>query len=326
LGLFGKKAIMKFFLIFISLFIAHLASYSQVLPMEQLADTARIFGNDIISTGDFEFNASFTPDGKTVFFSKATINFAYIAIFYSRLQGTKWSAPAAVSFTGVYRDTDPFVSADGKRLYFSSDRPVNGKPYADYDYKYFYVNLDGNKVVSQPVLLNLPLASGMNPLYPSFADNGNIYFFSIDAGKDADIYMCAYDHGSYLPPVKLPFNDPKFFDFDPVIAHDESFIIFASNSRKGVGGMDLWVSFKNSGTWGEPVNMGDKVNTKGNDGAPGLSRDDRTLYFSSFREKINRPLYKNGKPTTKEIFDLMHSAKNGLRNIYEINIADLKRP
>src|ERR1700677_2094073 len=77
-----------------------------------LADSARIFGKGVISTGDFVFNAAFTPDNKTVFFSKATVNFGYIAIFSSVWNGSSWAEPKAVSFTGFYRDTDPFVSAD----------------------------------------------------------------------------------------------------------------------------------------------------------------------------------------------------------------------
>ena len=296
---------------------------AQISPTIQLRDSARIFGKNVISTGDFEFNASFTPDSKTVFFSKATVNFGYIAIFYSIEKNGKWASPEAVNFTGTYRDTDPFVSADGKRLYFSSDRPVNGKPYVDYDYKYFYVELNGNKIISEPVLLDLSLPAGIKPSYLSFADNGNAYYFSSNGNNDADIYMSAFKNGGYLPPVSLPFNDKKGFDFDPVVAKDESFIIFCSNNRKGYGSGDLWVSFKKGETWGEPINLGSKINTKGNDGAPGLSRDNKTLYFSSFKEIADRPKYKNDKITTQAILDLLHSTKNGLRNIYEISISDM---
>ncbi|WP_295793488.1 hypothetical protein [Mucilaginibacter sp.] len=86
----------------------------------------------------------------------------------------------------------------------------------------------------------------------------------------------------------------------------------------------LWVSFKKDTTWTEPQNLGPKVNTAGADGAPGLSRDDKTLYFLSNREHAERPVYPGGKVTAEAFDKLLHSTKNGMRFIYEINIADLK--
>jgi Tol biopolymer transport system component len=314
---------MKKIFVTLCLFIVFIVGYAQVSPAIQLGDSARIFGKDVISTGDFVFNPSFTPDNKTVFFSKATVNFGYIAIFYATKKGTSWTTPQAVSFTGIYRDSDPFVSADGKRLYFSSDRPVNGKPFRDFVFHCFYVELNRNKVASEPVLLDLSIPDNMKAAYYTFADNGNAYYFSIDSSGDADIYMSEFKNGGYLPPVALPFNDKKFFDFDPVIAREESFIIFCSPNRTGFGSEDLWVSFKKEKTWTEPVNMGSNINTKGSEAAPSLSKDNKTLYFSAFREATPRPVYKDGKITTQAVNDLLHSTKNGIRSIYEIGIVGL---
>jgi len=307
------------------LLLTFITTYAQDVKTVTLKDSARIFGQDNISTGDFVFNTSFTPDSKTLYFSKSTINFGYIAIFYAVNNGSGWSEPKAVNFTGIYRDTDPFVSADGKRLYFASDRPLDGKPFKDYEYHYYYVELDGNKIVSKPILFSLPVPAGTTPAYLSLADNGNAYFFISDGKSDADIYMCKLQDDKYQPAQKLPFNDVKYIDFDPIIAHDESFIVFCSNNRKGIGSGDLWVSFKKDTTWTEPINLGPKVNTSGNDGAPDLSRDDKKLYFTSFRETTDRPVYKDGNITTEAINKLMHSTKNAMRSIYEIDISDLKQ-
>src|ERR1022692_3000698 len=95
---------------------AYLSGYAQApasapaSPTIQLNDTARVFGQGVISNGDFVYDAAFTPDNKTVFFNIATIGFAYSAILYSTKNGDKWSKPEAVSFTGIYRDNDPFIS------------------------------------------------------------------------------------------------------------------------------------------------------------------------------------------------------------------------
>jgi hypothetical protein len=91
-----------------------------------------------------------------------------------------------------------------------------------------------------------------------------------------------------------------------------------------LGGRDLWVSFKKDGTWTDPKNMGSKINTKGIDGATSLSGDNKTLYFTSFRETTPRPVYQDGKITTQAILDVLHSTKNGIWNIYEIWIGDMR--
>lgn len=316
---------MKKIFITLCLVTAYAISYAQVSPTIQLSDSARMFGKDVVSTGDVDFRPTFTRDGNTMFFSKATINWGYIAIFYAVKKGSGWTSPEAVNFTGIYRDTDPLVSADGKRLYFGSDRPLNGKPYKEnaYDYHFYYVELNGSKIVSEPVLVNFPLTGGLQPSHYYFAANGNAYFSSTDnSGQGSHIYMCEFKNGNYLPPVVLTFNGKPFRALDPVVANDEHFIIFLAN-QPGGGGLDLWVAFNNAGIWGEPINMGNKINTKGNEGSPGLSRDNKTLYFSSFRETTNRPTYKDGKITTKAILDVFHSTKNGLNNVYEIGISDL---
>jgi Tol biopolymer transport system component len=310
-------------ILFLSLF--GKTSFSQVSPAIKLSDTARVFGQGVISKGDFVYGGTFTPDNKTVFFNVSTMGFAYNSIFYSTRKKDKWSKPKAVKFTGIYRDTDPFISVDGRRLYFASDRPLDGEPFVDNKYKYFYVELKGNKIVSDPIPFNLPLPNGKNPSYLSFSNNGNAYFFLWD-DKDADIYMCEYKNGQYLPPVSLSFNSKEFYDIDPVIAKDESFLIFVGVNRKGYGRNDLWVTFRNGDKWSDPVNMGSNVNSPLSEGFPRLSNDNKTLYFGSFREKIDRPQYRNGKATTKEILHLIHSNKNELREIYEISITDMRQP
>ncbi|MEP6613531.1 MAG: hypothetical protein ABJA76_16635, partial [Mucilaginibacter sp.] len=62
----------------LALVLTNIITHAQTPSSITLKDSARIFGKDVISTGDFVFNASFTPDGNTVFFSKSTINFGYI--------------------------------------------------------------------------------------------------------------------------------------------------------------------------------------------------------------------------------------------------------
>lgn len=291
----------------------------------QLADTPRVFGEGVISNGDFTFNTTFTPDGRTVFFSRSTINWGYIAIFMSKQEQGVWGKAVPVAFTGTYRDTDPVVSADGKRLYFSSDRPLSGGQYTDYNYHLFYVPLQDGEPGSAAVPVDVPLLPGMKVSYPSFTAGGDLYFTSSDtATRDGDIYVSTFRDGVYHTPERLPFNDPKIIDFDPVVARDGSFVIFSSIGRKGgLGSVDLWVSFHSGDTWTTPVNLGPHVNTALNEGAPGLSPDNKKLYFQANRQKTPRPVYKDGKMTADALDAVFHSTANGLPHIYEIDISDL---
>lgn len=63
---------------------------------------------------------------------------------------------------------------------------------------------------------------------------------------------------------------------------DGSFLFFASNREGGIGGTDIWYARRLAdGRWDEPVNLGDKINTAGDEEAPFITNDGQVLYFSS---------------------------------------------
>lgn len=68
----------------------------------------------------------------------------------------------------------------------------------------------------------------------------------------------------------------------PILAFKDEIIIFASNMPGGKGGKDLWMATydKRERTFGEPVNLGDEINTAGDEMFPFLHQDGR-LFFSS---------------------------------------------
>lgn len=67
----------------------------------------------------------------------------------------------------------------------------------------------------------------------------------------------------------------------PTLNSDESIMYFVSERKGGFGGKDIWMTMKDeSGKFGRPFNLGDVVNTPGDELFPFL-RNDSTLYFSS---------------------------------------------
>jgi hypothetical protein len=81
-------------------------------------------------------------------------------------------------------------------------------------------------------------------------------------------------------------NNPLSFCRDgssyshPAISADGKFMIFSSDKSGSAGGMDLFLSRKNGQDWSDPVNLGQQINTKGNELFPCLDRKNN-LYFSS---------------------------------------------
>lgn len=66
----------------------------------------------------------------------------------------------------------------------------------------------------------------------------------------------------------------------PAVSEDGKTLIFASDNAASLGGTDLFVTFKANGEWSEPENLGDGINTRGNELFPFLDSRNN-LFFSS---------------------------------------------
>jgi len=103
------------------------------------------------------------------------------------------------------------------------------------------------------------------------AKYSQVYLFS--ATKNGD---------SWGTPSSLPFNDKSFSNSNPSLSRDGKTLYFSSNRPSSVGGTDIWkVAVNADGTYGEPQNLGNKVNTEGNETFPFIADDNKTLYFAS---------------------------------------------
>ena len=81
-------------------------------------------------------------------------------------------------------------------------------------------------------------------------------------------------------PEGLPFNSDEYSVAHPTLTTDGTRLYFSSDMPGGFGGMDLYVSEKESGRWGPPMNLGPAINTEGNELFPYYHSKER-LYFSS---------------------------------------------
>lgn len=98
----------------------------------------------------------------------------------------------------------------------------------------------------------------------------------------AEIYSSERSGGEWTMPKKVNLvADSSITVAHPAIAPDDSYLYFVSDMPGGFGGKDIWRSAKISDVeWGEPVNLGEQINTPGDEMFPSF-KSDGTLYFSS---------------------------------------------
>ncbi len=281
----------------------------------------------VLSTVDDELNSAFTPDGQTVYFSKNIGDRIGVIVVSKRVNGV-WAEPEVAPFSGQYSDYDPFVSPDGSRLFWISNRPVDGKEKEDYDI--WMVEKRGD-MWGSPVHLPAPINTDAEEFYPSVTAKGTLYFSSTrpgGMGRGGDIYRAAVQGGGYGAPQTVGDSvNSATHDADPYIAPDESFIVFASYGRPGsVGDGDLYVSYHRNGTWTAARPLQHGINSKAREYCPIVSPDGKWLYFTSFRAPLDTP---SKKPMTfPELTGKLRTPLNGYGNIYRIPAAalDLSSP
>ena len=280
----------------------------------------------VISTGDFESHLEIAPDGKSLFFLRSMPHFGFWTIYESRLDGGEWTKPAIAPFSGHYNDADPFITRDGRFLYFMSNRPLrseDAKPKADTDIWMMERRRDGSW--SDPRNIGEPVNSSGNEFYPRASDDGTLYFGSDRPGGHGgvDIWRCRRGpDGRYLPAENLGAAVNSAGDeYEAYVAPDQSFVVVASIRPGGLGQSDFYLSYFHDGAWTEAKNLGAPINSAGKEYGGKISNDGTQFYFSSTRatiiDALPRPM------TTAEYEALLHSPGNGLGDIYTIGVEAL---
>jgi Tol biopolymer transport system component len=296
-----------------------LTSTANAIQNPEKGPSPTIVGEGVLSTPDDELNSAFTPDGRTVYFSK-NLGDRVGVILMADLVGGKWSTPEVAPFSGQYSDYDPFVAPDGSRLFWISNRPVNGKKKEDYDI--WMVERRGRSW-GPPIHLDDPINTDAQEFYPSVSSEGTLYFSSTrpgGRGRGGDIYRSKSQGGRFAAPESLgdSVNSPTH-DADPYIAPDESFVVFSSYGRDdAVGDGDLYVSFNRGGSWSAARHLEHGINTPAREYCPIVSPDGKWLYFTSFRGFLDSP---PSRPITyAELKAKLRTPLNGSGNVYRIPV------
>lgn len=257
-----------------------------------------------------------------VYFTIQNTNEEVSVIAFSKMENKKWTEPKLINFTRKFRDIEPFLSSDGLKLYFSSNRPLHDSISKPKDYDIWYVERTNLKSDwSTPKNLGSPVNTSNNEFYPSLAKNGNLYFTSDGSkslGKD-DIFFSKWENNTYSEPTALGLNiNSAGYEFNAFVSPDEIFLIFTGYNRtEGFGSGDLFISYKDiNGNWEKAKNMGSEVNSTVMDYCPFYDAKTETLYFTSKRNSVSNLGFKTMEDLEKEI----NKYENGLSRIYKLNI------
>jgi len=241
-----------------------------------------IFLPGIVTTELNEHGApTFSPDLSEMYWSPQYKEIKGGRIIFMKITNSQWHPPKIAPFSEEFKNQNPFLSFDGKRLFFKSFRPIDADVYRNGAFWFCERTTEG---WSFPKPLGAYVNSGSMGQQITEAKNRNLYYASDrPTGKGHwDIYRVQYKNGYYDEPESLgDAINTKFYDGTPYIAPDESYLIFHSLSRPdGYGGSDLYVSFRTADdTWINAKNMGGVINTKEHELFPIVTPDGRYLFF-----------------------------------------------
>jgi len=175
------------------------------------------------------------------------------------------------------------ASTVGEEVLFVSSRGGQAKIYRS--------RRDENDFLQVPEVLHKSLTDEAYQGSVSYAPSGQLAVYTRsnfqpgerllpESGWEMNLMMAAVtEDGDFLPGKPFAHNGPGFSTgfgtFNP--AGDK--LYFASDRPGGYGGFDLYVSTRTDSGWGTPINLGDKVNSPGNEIAPQASGS--ALHFSS---------------------------------------------
>ena len=276
--------------------------------------------NGLPNVRDFSMN----NNGDEFYFTVESYTKEYSFIAFSKKINNIWTKPKTVSFSGQYKDLEPFLSPDGLKLFFASNRKNNTSEAIKKDIDIWYVTR--NTLAdewSKPINVGPIINTLADEFYPSVTNSGDLFFtasYENSKGKE-DIYVSRFVNNKYTTPVSLSNNiNSEKYEFNAFVAPDESFIIFTSYGREDdLGRGDLYISKKdNNNNWLPAKNLGKEINSKKLDYCPFVNTTTNTLYFTTNKSVIPKS-FKTRK-TLRETINFINSNPNGLSRIYKASL------
>ena len=183
------------------------------------------------------------------------------------------------SINSKYDEYLPSITSDGQKLIFTRKRKNENEDI------YFSKKKEGQwkKGKAYGNSLNTDENEGM----ARFEMHGKAFYFSgcmrSDTEGGCDVYKATLQENDIVEITRLEGHlNSHEWDSQPSVSCDGTKMFFASTRKDGQGGGDIYLSsLLPNGEWGIATNLGKVINTKGDEEAPFIANDGKTLYFTS---------------------------------------------
>lgn len=254
------------------------AYLGQELPQKK----AQLFAPNFISTEENEFGSVF---------NRAATEFYYAVdlggrneIRYTERKGDEWTPVKTIISDERYGYNDPFLSPDGQRLYFISNRAMDGEGEPK-DIDIWYAEREGTGW-SEPINAGPNINSDSEEYYISFTKGGTMFFSTDKNQSHHDVYYSKNIDGEFQEAIQMGKSiNTQHYEADVFVDPNEEYLIFCATRPDGLGRGDLYISFKKEdGSWSQSMNMGEAVNTEHHELCPFVTHDGKYLFFTSSQD------------------------------------------
>ena len=235
-----------------------------------------------ISSDMSDYNPSMDAKERLLVFARSEAEFQNARIYIAERRGGPWSAPEPIEFSDErYSDTDPWLTPDGRTLYFISNRPTptdRGKRDID-----IWRSRRSGSGWSAPEHLGDTVNSKGPELGVEF-HAGSLYFASVRKGGKGglDIYVARLGpNGFEAPqPVAGPFNTAES-DSDFTLSPDGRTAAFWRGNQGG----RIHLARRTAEGWSQPVPLPEAINHGPFNFTPSFAADGRQLWYASTRPR-----------------------------------------
>ncbi len=279
-----------------------LETFNRIIALNFDLDTTHRFyyAQSLMIAGKYEYAKSYLNSFKPEDEAKSNANSKIFAKSITEIKQFYKNASnyriKKVSFNSSKNDFAPSFWND--KIVFTSSRDAayltnhkNDWTGDNYDALYYSKQKKNGKFDKVRKFKNIK-QSKYNDGSTSFSEDGKYVYFTrnnvinnnvikgIDGRINLKIFYAQDTNNKFENPKELLFNSNDYNCAHPSINPERNILYFSSDMPGGFGGMDIWACYIINGFYSKPVNLGDKINTKGNEVFPYIF-DKKTLYFSS---------------------------------------------
>ncbi len=181
----------------------------------------------------------------------------------------------------------PALTADEQTMVFTRRRKMSSQNRINNYNEDFYISTrDENGQWKEAANMGGPINTPGNEGAHCLTPDGHYVFFTAcnrNGYRGCDLYYARRHGNQWSEPANLgrTVNSDQW-DSQPSITSDGKTIYFVSSRPGGNGKQDIWkTTLDENGRFQTPVNLGDIINTEGNEMSPFIHPDNRTLFFAS---------------------------------------------